>query len=83
MIDQCTTQALSNSDTVKVGDLIKITPMAGTKNRNEDYYLIVDITYADNKSNWRALHNGKLVTFSGMTSTSGDIVISRPGQADD
>ena len=81
MIDQCISQALDDYDSVKVGDLIKITPVLGASRNRPDYYLIVDIVESidrDNKLDWKALHGGKLVTFSGMTDAADNIVISRP-----
>lgn len=74
MTDQSTGQVYDDSDTVRVGDLIKICPVLGPRRNAEDYYLVLTI----NKDQWRALFNGKIITMSGMTSTSvPGLVVSR------
>jgi len=75
MIDQCIKPVLDNCDSIRVGDLIKIQPVMGSRRHVEDYYLVLTI----DEDTWKALFNGKIVTMSGMTSTKApDIIVSRP-----
>ena len=56
------------------GDLIKICPTIGPRSDKNDYYLVVPV----DKRSWKALFNGKIITFSNMSPSSSDLVISRP-----
>jgi hypothetical protein len=73
MINQRISRVADSCNIVEVGDLIKIKPILGPNINTEDYYLIIDI----NDDRWKALFNGKLVTFSGMSKKADGLVISK------